>query len=285
MNTTAQATAPAPSASVSHGLQDQFFVSGSDIFALGHYPGNPIYPGVLIADRLCCLAEALASRELGQSAAVGVIKRIQYLDAVLPGDRVRIDATVKRVIPEGIEIAASARVGNRQTTRATLLCSAGVRTMAVANEAPLAEPGARAMSHRRIAQVLPHRYPFLLIDSIDDFIPGATITARKVINRGSPLFLNQMPTSYPHGLVIESIGQAGIALFFLSRESSEPGDIVLGSIVDTTLCRSVPFDAVLTVEARIERMLANGVVFSGEARIGDQVVTRVGSLVAMMDPR
>lgn len=262
----------------------QLLVSGSDIFALGHYPGNPIYPGVLILDRLCTLAETLAGREFGEAALVASVKRIQYLDAVLPGDVVELSASVKQSSPGTLEIATSARVGDKTKTRATLICNPGERrAVPAAAHAPVA--GEKALSHRQLAQILPHRYPFLLLDAVEDYASGQWIRARKVINQASPLFMGQAPASYPQGLVIESFGQAGIALFFLSRESQAPVDIVLGSITDCSVGAGIPFGSVLTVEARIERMLSNGVVFSGEARIGDQLVTRIGSLVAMIDPR
>ena len=33
-----------------------FVVSGTDAFVQGHYPGNPVFPGVMIANLLACLA-------------------------------------------------------------------------------------------------------------------------------------------------------------------------------------------------------------------------------------
>lgn len=269
----------------SSGLDEQLLVSGSDIFALGHYPSNPIYPGVLTLERLCTLARRLAERELGGPAAVTAIKRVQYLDAVLPGDVVTLCSLIKTRSDDGFEIAVSAVVGDKTKTRATLLCARGSRPLAPVSVAPDAGDGAPVLRHCDLGRVLPHRYPFLLLDNVQAFEPGKSIRARKVLNKASPLFLDQQPASYPQGLAIESFGQAGIALFFLSRPGEQPVDIVLGSVGETELLCDIPFEAVLTLEARIERLLSNAVVFSGLARVGDQVVTRVGNLVAMVDPR
>lgn len=276
---------PPPLATPSAGLDEQLLVSGSDIFALGHYPGNPIYPGVLILERLSTLARRLAEREFGGPAAVTAVKRVQYLDAVVPGDVVTLCSSIKKRSDTGFEVSVSAVVGDKTKTRATLLCTPGNRPLATASTAPDAGDGAPVLTHRDLGRVLPHRYPFLLLDNVQAYESGQWIRARKVLNRASPLFLDQQPTSYPQGLAIESFGQAGIALFFLSRPGEQPVDIVLGSVGETELLGDIPFDAVLTVEARIERLLPNAVVFSGLARVGDQVVTRVGSLVAMVDPR
>jgi 3-hydroxymyristoyl/3-hydroxydecanoyl-(acyl carrier protein) dehydratase len=259
-------------------------VSGNDIFALGHYPDNPIYPGVLIAEQLCQLA-MLGARALGPSASVRAIKRIQYLDAVLPGDVVELTATAKKRVGDELEVTATAQVGDRVKTRATLVCVAHGRVAVQVPASQLSLPGERALPQRSIAAILPHRYPFLLLDTVEDHVPGQWLRGRKVVTRASPLFLEGLPAHYPQGLVIESIGQAGIALFFLSRESATPVDIVLGSVADTDLLCDVPFNAALTIDVRIDRLLPNGVVFSGQACVGEQVVTRVGSLIAMIDPR
>jgi 3-hydroxymyristoyl/3-hydroxydecanoyl-(acyl carrier protein) dehydratase len=267
-------------------MRAHLFVSGSDIFALGHYPSNPIYPGVLIAEQFLRLAEAVAGKVFGGPATVAAIKRIQYLDAVVPGDVLELVASVKKRSQDGLEIALQARVGETVKTRATLLCKPGMRHACEMTAPALpAASSERTISHRALSEILPHRYPFLLVDVIEDFQAGDWLRARKVINRASPLFLDGFPSSYPHGLVLESIGQAGIALYFLSREGGQAADIVLGSICDAELISDIPFDAVLTIEARIERQLTNGVVLSGEARIGQQVVSRVGNLIAMIDPR
>ena len=265
---------------------DVLLVSGSDIFALGHYQNNPIYPGVLTAERLCELAAALATEHFGADAHVSSIKRIQYLDAILPGDVVKLAASIKRTDVDKIEITTSATVGDKPKTRATMICVCG--SLERANESLSTEAqvlGTNRIEHRQLAKILPHRYPFLLVDRIEEYQTQEWVRATKIVNRASPLFLERMPATYPQGLMIESIGQAGIALFFLSREPDKPVDIVLGSITDAVFEKAIPFGTAVTLEARIERLLPNGVVFSGTARIGEQITTRIGGLIAMIDPR
>lgn len=266
--------------------QDVLLVSGSDIFALGHYPGNPIYPGVLTAERLCQLCAELASAHGGAPAYVKAIKRIQYLDAILPGDVVSLTATIKKSDGNNLEIVAAAAIGDKVKTRATIICAPGVAEVAQAGGVCNAvQDGENRIEHRQVGKILPHRYPFLLVDRIEDYKRQEWVRATKIVNRASPLFLEQMPQHYPQGLMVESIGQAGIALFFLSREDAEPVDILLGSITEATFDKAIPFGSAVTLEAKIERLLPNGVVFSGSARIGDQVTTKIGGLIAMIDPR
>ena len=260
-------------------------VSGSDPFALGHYPGNPIYPGVLIAEHLCELGTVLCT-DLGACATFAAgIKRIQYLSAVVPGDVVTLSVKVRREEGSTYEIAATAMVGNRPAVRATLQFRSGPAPELAVWLPRHTGSSQRRIEHAAVAAVLPHRYPFLLVDSIADYTPGQSITGSKNISSFLPAKLGLGTDHYPHSLIVESLGQIGIALFFLSRDDERPMDIVLGSVSEATFERRVPNDCVLSLSARIERILSNGVILSAEARCADEVVTRVGNLVAMIDPR
>jgi 3-hydroxymyristoyl/3-hydroxydecanoyl-(acyl carrier protein) dehydratase len=221
-----------PPSSPSATLGEALLVSGTDLFALGHYPGAPIYPGVLLLDQLLVLAERLATRTAGHPMRVRTMARVQYLDAILPGDVVNLEATVRTSGPDGLSLAATASVRGKPCARANFACG-----------------------------------------------------ACKLATRQSPLFAAQAPAVYPAGLAIESLGQAGIALFFLGQAGGAPREVVLGAMTGIELIHDVPFDSVLTLDARIDRLLPNAVVFGGEVRIGPTPVIRVGSLVAMIDPR
>lgn len=255
-------------------------MSGSDLFALGHYPGNPIYPGVLLLDRLISLAGRLATGIIGVPTRAMTVKRIQYLDAVLPGDIVEYTATVKSTDATIVTIAASVNVGGSVRARATIKCDTTPATDTSFARQPLLTT-APLLSHRDISGLLPHRYPFLLVDQVHSYIPRLRICASKAVNRDSLLLGRNPPSDYPHGLAIE----AGIALFFLSQSNVTPSDILLGSISDVELRHTIPYDTVLTLDVGIERLLPNAVVFSGDVRIGEDSVIRIGSLVAMIDQR
>ncbi|MFP5393281.1 MAG: 3-hydroxyacyl-ACP dehydratase FabZ family protein [Gammaproteobacteria bacterium] len=143
----------------------------------------------------------------------------------------------------------------------------------------------RPIEFGQIAALLPHRYPFLLVDRIDDYQPGEWIRGSKNVNAQDILMRSRGHSHYPAALVVESIGQLGIALFNLSRASERPADIVLGSINDVRIHARIAPDARLRIEARIERLLENGLILSGRALLGDVEVISVGTLIAMVDPR
>lgn len=69
-----------------------------------------------------------------------------------------------------------------------------------------------------IMKLLPHRYPFLLIDKIVSCSPGETITAIKNVSINEPFFQGHFPGNpvMPGVLIIEAMAQAGGVLSHLS---------------------------------------------------------------------
>lgn len=55
----------------------------------GHFPGQPILPGVLLLQRVMGLAQA----NLGRSLATCVLRNVKFIAPVNPGDRLRMDLT------------------------------------------------------------------------------------------------------------------------------------------------------------------------------------------------
>ncbi len=66
------------------------------------------------------------------------------------------------------------------------------------------------MDVRRIMELLPHRYPFLLVDKVIDCTPGESITAVKNVTFNEPYFNGHFPGKpiMPGVLIIESMAQA-----------------------------------------------------------------------------
>ena len=64
---------------------------------------------------------------------------------------------------------------------------------------------------RAIQKIMPHRYPFLLIDRIIDLVPGETVTAIKNVTINEPFFQGHFPGHpiMPGVLVLEAMAQAG----------------------------------------------------------------------------
>lgn len=72
---------------------------------------------------------------------------------------------------------------------------------------------------RRIAQLLPHRYPFLLVDRVIAFESGKTLTAIKNVTINEPFFTGHFPENpvMPGVLILEALAQASGLLVQLSN--------------------------------------------------------------------
>jgi len=96
------------------------YVSGSEPFALGHYAGDPIYPGMLTLELMLQLADRLLLSEAGRQPGRTLIARAQYLDMVKPGDELEINAAVRKRTERRLQIYVRVSVAGIPKTRATI---------------------------------------------------------------------------------------------------------------------------------------------------------------------
>ena len=80
-----------------------------------------------------------------------------------------------------------------------------------------------------ILNILPHRYPFLLIDRVTDLKVGESLTAYKNVTFGEQIFQGHFPGHpiYPGVMIIEGMAQAGGVLAFKSMPDDDLSDKVV----------------------------------------------------------
>jgi len=87
-----------------------------------------------------------------------------------------------------------------------------------------------------VLQMLPHRYPFLLIDRVIDFKKGESLTAIKNVTINEPFFPGHFPRRpvMPGVLVIEAMAQACGVLSYITQEgqTTEKGIFLFVGIDD-----------------------------------------------------
>lgn len=73
----------------------------------------------------------------------------------------------------------------------------------------------------KVMEYLPHRYPFLLIDKVTDYVPGGTLTAVKNVTINEPFFQGHYPDNpvMPGVLILEAMAQACALLAGLSYDA------------------------------------------------------------------
>ena len=76
-----------------------------------------------------------------------------------------------------------------------------------------------AVDITRILELIPHRYPFLLVDRVLDYAVFDYLTAIKAVSMNEPFFVGHFPGNpiMPGVLILEALAQAGALLSNLSR--------------------------------------------------------------------
>ena len=76
------------------------------------------------------------------------------------------------------------------------------------------------MDVTEIQEILPHRYPFLLVDRVTDIVKGESILSYKNVSISEPIFQGHFPGHpiYPGVMILEGMAQAGGILAFKSMD-------------------------------------------------------------------
>ena len=131
-----------------------------------------------------------------------------------------------------------------------------------------------------IQRILPHRYPFLLIDRVVELERRQRIVAIKNVSINEPFFAGHFPNMpiMPGVLIVEAIAQAGGALLLTEVEDRDDKLMVFTGIERARFRRPViPGDQLrIEVEVKAWRGTAvrmEGKVFVGEKRVAEGTVT------------
>ena len=126
-----------------------------------------------------------------------------------------------------------------------------------------------------IMEIIPHRYPFLLVDKIVEFEPKKKIVGIKNVTINEPFFQGHFPGHpiFPGALLIEAMAQVGCILMFKSFDISPKEYVVYFMGIDRARFRKPvrPGDTVKfvlepkVIKSRMSKM-------KGEAFVGDDLV-------------
>lgn len=134
---------------------------------------------------------------------------------------------------------------------------------------------------KEIMELLPHRYPFILIDRIVEIIPGEKIVALKNVTINENFFQGHFPGKpiMPGVLIIEALAQAS-GVLLLKSVPHEENEILYFTGMDKVRFRKpvVPGDQ-LVLEASIKHLRSKVSKMTGRVLVGDNVVAE-GTLMA-----
>ncbi|HLS83921.1 MAG TPA: 3-hydroxyacyl-ACP dehydratase FabZ [Arenimonas sp.] len=136
-----------------------------------------------------------------------------------------------------------------------------------------------------ILHLLPHRYPFLLVDRVVELDPHKRIRAIKNVTYNEPYFQGHFPGRpvMPGVLVIEAMAQAGGLLTQLSLEKGahKEGQLFyLVKVDNARFNRMVGPGDQLELEVSVKRTIRNMALYACEARVDGQVVASAEILCA-----
>ena len=140
---------------------------------------------------------------------------------------------------------------------------------------------------QQIEKLLPHRYPFLLVDRVTELEQGKRIVAWKCVTMNEPFFAGHFPGTpvMPGVLIIEALAQTA-ALLALSgmSEAERKGKVTYFMGIDGARFRKpvVPGDR---LELTVEVVKAKGAVLKvkGEARVDGGVVAEAEIMAMLAD--
>ena len=115
-----------------------------------------------------------------------------------------------------------------------------------------------ALDQSRIRELIPHRYPFLLVDRVLAYVPYESLSAIKNVSANEPFFQGHFPERpvMPGVLIVEALAQAGCLLSQLSHDHDGEGErplYVLAGVDNARFKRPVTPGDSLVLDIEVEK--------------------------------
>lgn len=200
-------------------------VTMNELFFQGHFPVQPIMPGVLQVETMKQLAELLVVESLtpvkSQNIYMRKVEKVKFRNPVTPGDRILVEADLVSV--ETSEAVVKCRTSNKNGVTCEATITLAIRQKIMPNVMPKLfteydKCAETLMDTQKIQALIPHRYPFLLVDNVVKVEDNSKLIAIKNLSINEEIFQG-CPDDYvvmPESILCEIMAQAGCA-FVLSR--------------------------------------------------------------------
>jgi 3-hydroxyacyl-[acyl-carrier-protein] dehydratase len=140
---------------------------------------------------------------------------------------------------------------------------------------------------RRVMAALPHRYPMLLIDRVEELIPHKSIVCIKAVTVNEPFFQGHFPARpiMPGVLLVEAMAQASGVLAVESLGLSGAGKLVYFMAIDEAkFRRPVEPGVLLRIEVELTHDRGSICKFAGRALVDGKVSAQAKFTAMISDP-
>lgn len=137
----------------------------------------------------------------------------------------------------------------------------------------------------KIQKILPHRYPFLLVDRVLELKAGQSITALKNVTCNEPFFQGHFPKHkiMPGVLQIEALAQAGGILLYYSLENPETKIVLLSKVHNAKFRKPVIPGDQLIFYADVRKQKSHFLTLEGRGEVEGDVVMEAELLASVME--
>lgn len=137
----------------------------------------------------------------------------------------------------------------------------------------------------QIQELLPHRFPFLLVDRITELIPRTRITGIKQVTINEHFFQGHFPGApiMPGVLIIEALAQVGAILALREFENHKEKLVLFTKIKEATFRSPVVPGDTLTLEVTALRTGSRVQVMHGTARVEDRIAADTEIMCVISD--
>ena len=128
------------------------------------------------------------------------------------------------------------------------------------------------LTTKQIMEIIPHRQPFLLVDTIEELTPGLRAVGKKCVSYNEPFFAGHFPKEpvMPGVLILEAMAQAG-AVAILSKPENKGKTAYFAGISQAKFKQKVVPGDVLTLELEIIKEKGPIGIGRGTAKVGGKL--------------
>ena len=141
------------------------------------------------------------------------------------------------------------------------------------------------LDSRAIQELLPHRYPFLLVDRIIELVPRERIVGIKQVSINEPFFQGHFPGAavMPGVLVVEALAQVGAVLALREIQDRDSKLVLFTGIREARFRRPVVPGDTLILEVTALRIGSKVQRMRGEAKVEGQLVADADIMSVIAD--